>query len=58
MRRNVCLAWFMGAAFLAAPLAAQDVEPRALSPAPVGTNVIGVAASLLMARDCACNRQR
>jgi hypothetical protein len=30
---------------LAPPLAAQDVEPRALSPAPVGTNVIGLAAS-------------
>ena len=46
MRRLVCLAWISGSAFLAPPAMAQDVEPRALSPAPVGTSVIGVAASV------------
>jgi hypothetical protein len=30
-------------AVLAPPATAQDVEPRALSPAPVGTNAVGVA---------------
>ena len=32
-------------AVLAPPVAAQDVEPRALAPAPVGTNVVGAALS-------------
>ena len=38
----ICLT---GLVVLATPVAAQDVEPRALLPAPVGTNAIGAAFS-------------
>ena len=39
---STCLLSLIG---LVPPAAAQDVEPRALSPAPVGTNVVGLSLS-------------
>lgn len=46
MRLPACHLFGLGSiVVLALPAAGQDVEPRALSPAPVGTNVVGAALS-------------